>query len=258
MLFGLSGMAAAAGTVGDSYGGRSMMVHVPGSLPAPGSRALVVVLHGGLGNAQHMESSLGMDGVADKDGFVVAYLNGTPAARMFGADRLAWNSGGCCGQPSAARVDDVGYIKGAVDYIVGKYGIDRSRVFAMGHSNGAMMTQRMMCETDVFAASVPVSGPLTLPTESCPAARGKRILAIQGADDQNVPVAGGRGGKGVARFDFPSQAHTRQVFVNSGASYTFESVPGADHPYPHIDAAVRQTEGTTIAEKAARFFGLSK
>jgi polyhydroxybutyrate depolymerase len=249
--------------VSDSYGGRSLLVYVPAQLPAAGTRSLVVVLHGGMGNAQHVESEMAakgssMDSVAEKNGFIVAYLNGTPATRLFGADRLAWNAGGgCCGQPGANNVDDVGYIKSAVDYIAGKYGIDRSRIFGMGHSNGAMMTQRLMCETDLYAAAVPVSGPLTLNTESCPAARGKRILAIHGADDQNVPVAGGPGSKGISRARFNSEEHTQQVFTNSGATYTFQSVKGADHRFGHIDDVIRQTEGITVAEKAARFFGLA-
>jgi len=91
--------------IDDSYGGRAMIVYQPSTLPQKGARALVVVLHGGLGNAERIaykrsESGLNMDSVADKDGFVVAYLNGTPVTRRMGADKLGWNAGGgCCGCP---------------------------------------------------------------------------------------------------------------------------------------------------------------
>ena len=34
-----------------------------------------------------------MDEVARKNGFIVAYLNGTPVARLLGADKLGWNAG---------------------------------------------------------------------------------------------------------------------------------------------------------------------
>ena len=66
--------------IDDSYGGRAMIVYQPSTLPQKGARALVVVLHGGLGNAERIaykrsENGLNMDSVADKDGFVVAYLN---------------------------------------------------------------------------------------------------------------------------------------------------------------------------------------
>lgn len=246
----------------DSYGGRDILLHIPAGLPPAGSRALVVVLHGGLGNAERIasrqaESGLNMDAVADNDGFVVAYLNGTPVTRRLGDKFLGWNAGGgCCGVPSQRSVDDVSYIMGAVAYLSSKYGIDRTRVFGIGHSNGAIMTQRMICETGLYAAAVSISGPLGKDTSACPAARGRRILAIHGADDQNVPIDGGRGTKGLSNTDFGSEAHARDVFVRSGASYTLQIVDGADHFLDHIEAAVMRSEGMTIAEKSARFFRL--
>ncbi len=239
-----------------------MTVYVPSRLAPPGTRALVIVLHGGLGNAQRIEtmqseSGLNMDALAEINGFVVAYLNGTPVAPRLGADKLAWNvGGGCCGRPAANLVDDVGYISRAVDYLVGKYSINRGRIYGMGHSNGAMMTQRLVCETNLYAAAVAISGPLNVDTKSCPAARGKRVLAIHGADDTNVPIAGGRGTRGISNAVFNSEEFTRRVFIDSGASYDLQVVEGADHKLDHINAALRQTEGHTVAEKAAKFFEL--
>ena len=248
----------------ESYGGRSMMVYVPSQLPSPGTRALVVVLHGGIGNAQPIESGgsengLNMDSAAEKNGFIVAYLNGTRATRSMGADKLGWNAGGgCCGQPAINNVDDVGYVDGSVNYLAGKYGVDRSRIYGMGHSNGAMMTERLMCESKIYAPAVAISGPLNLETGNCPAARGKRILAIHGADDENVPVAGGRGTKGISGAIYNSEERTRQVFTNSGASYELQVVRGADHKLDDIDAVIQKMEGQTIAEKATEFFGLAR
>jgi polyhydroxybutyrate depolymerase len=174
-----------------------------------------------------------------------------------GADKLGWNAGGgCCGVPAENQVDDVAYIKRAVDHLVGEFGIDRSRIYGIGHSNGAMMTQRLMCETGLYAAAVPISGPLNLTTENCAAARGKKILAIHGEEDENVPIAGGKGTKGISRAVFNSQERTRQIFANAGATYSLQVVKGADHKIEHIDEVIQKTEGMSIAEKAARFFGL--
>ncbi|MEO7692303.1 MAG: PHB depolymerase family esterase [Sphingomonas sp.] len=254
--------ARAADTV-DHYGGRDMIVHVPARLPASGSRALVVVLHGGMGNADRIansqsESGLNLDAEADRDGFVVVYLNGTPVTRLPGTRALGWNAGGeCCGQPARNRTDDVAYISGAVGYLAGKYGVDRKRVFGIGHSNGAMMTQRILCETSLYAAGVAISGPLNLPVARCPSAKGRRILAIHGADDQNVPIAGGRGTRGLAQVAWSSEARARQVMTDSGASYDLQIVPGADHMLDHLSAAIAKSEGVTIARKAAAFFGLA-
>ena len=254
--------ASAADTV-DHYAGRDMIVHVPARLPASGARALVVVLHGGMGNADRIanrqsESGLNMDEEADRDGFIVVYLNGTPVTRLPGARMLGWNAGGgCCGQPARNGTDDVAYIKGAVGYLAEKYGGDRTRVFGIGHSNGAMMTQRILCETSLYTAGVAISGPLNLEATHCPGAKGKRILAIHGAEDQNVPIAGGRGTRGLAQVAWSSEARARQVMTASGATYDLQIVPGADHMLDHLSAAIAKSEGVTIARKAAVFFGLT-
>ena len=255
--------ALAAGPVGDRYGGRELFVYAPASLPPTGSRALVIVLHGGLGSAQNIvdrkaESGLNMDAAADSHGFVVAYLNGTPVTRRMGPRFLGWNAGGgCCGVPAETNVDDVAYIKGAVGYLAAKYGVDPHRVFSIGHSNGAMMTQRLLCESDVLAAGVAISGPLNLPVDHCPRAAGRRVLAIHGADDANVPLGGGRGSKGLSDVAYSSEARAQQVFTASGGTYTLQVVPNADHSLDHIQAVIVKTEGAPISEKAAKFFGLA-
>ena len=263
VCLGAASIALARDAVVDRYGAREMLVYAPAQLPPMGSRALVIVLHGGLGNAQRIESKqaengLNMDALAERNGFIVAYLNGTPVTRRLGDRFLGWNAGGCCGESASNKIDDVGYITGAVAYLAEKYGIDRSRVYGTGHSNGAMMTQRLMCETDLYAAAVAMSGPLDIDTANCSAAKGKRILAIHGADDRNVPIQGGVGAKGLSGADFKSEDYAREVFARSGAAYTLDVVQGADHALLNIDAVVLKTEGQSIAEKSARFFGLLK
>jgi poly(3-hydroxybutyrate) depolymerase len=86
--------AHASQLVTETYQGRNALLDLPSVLPASGSRALVIILHGGLGNAQRIaakqsESPINMNDVADTSGFVVAYLNGTPVARFMDADKLA-------------------------------------------------------------------------------------------------------------------------------------------------------------------------
>ncbi len=246
-----------------AYAGRDMIVFMPSHLPPVGQRALVVVLHGGLGNAQRIadsqsESALNMNAEAEKDGFIVVYLNGTPVTRMLGANMLGWNAGGgCCGQSFANNIDDVGYIQGAVRHLEDQYGVDPARVFGIGHSNGAMMTQRLMCETSLYAAGISISGPLNDPVAACPAARGKHILAIHGQVDENVPIAGGRGTKGISGVAYASEDHSRDVFTNSGAIYDLQIVPGADHKLEDIDAAIQKSQGRSIQQEAAQFFGLA-
>jgi poly(3-hydroxybutyrate) depolymerase len=261
LAMALWALPAFAQTTTISYAGRDILLLLPPSLPPSGQRALVVVLHGGMGNAgrieaQTSEAALNMDAQAAQHGFIVAYLNGTAATRM-GGNALAWNAGGCCGQPAAQNIDDTAYITGAVAVLEAGYGIDPARIYVMGHSNGSMMAQKLLCETTVFAAGVTISGPLNT-TESCPAAKGHRILAIHGADDDHVPIAGGRGTEGISHATFQSEAAAAQIFQSAGASYTLQIVPGVGHKLDDIEAAFEQTNGISIPQKATEFFGLAK
>jgi polyhydroxybutyrate depolymerase len=254
--------AEAGQSVTENYAGRAAIIYTPSQLAAPEQRALVIVLHGGLGNAQRLasqqsESALNLDAVAEANGFVVAYLNGTPVARFLSAQRLGWNAGNCCGQPAENKTDDVAYVRMAVQQIADKYGVAPGRVFGVGHSNGAMMTQRLMCETTLYAAAVSISGSLENNASQCPSARGKHILALHGADDKNVPIDGGRGSKGLSRTAYASQAETAKVWQDSGAVYELQIVAGADHAVDAIDAQIRATEKQSLGQKIARFFGLT-
>lgn len=245
-----------------AFEGRTLIVHAPDRLPPAGARSLVIVLHGGLGNAERIadrrsESGMNLDDEADRDGFIVAYLNGTPLTRVPSATMLGWNAGGgCCGMSAQNNIDDVGYVSAAVADLVSRYGVDPTRVYGMGHSNGAMMVQRIACETGVLAAVVAIAGPLNMERPTCPGARGRRILAIHGAMDENVPLSGGEGSKGLSHVAFQSEESARRALTAAGADYRLQVLPTADHRLDAIDAAIRQAEGVTLAAKAATFFGL--
>jgi poly(3-hydroxybutyrate) depolymerase len=261
LLLGLFCVASFADVVTQSYSGRDMLVHVPTKMAPQGQRALVVVLHGGLGSAERIadaksEAGMNLNDAADKNGFVVAYLNGTSIARMLPGTMRGWNAGACCGQPAQTDVDDVGYIAGAVKNLEQQYNIAPGRAFAVGHSNGAMMALRMMCETHVFAAAVSISGALETDDAQCPAASGARILAIHGVDDANVPVAGGVGPRGLSHVNFRSEDYTTKVFRSSGAHYDLKLVPGADHVMSNIDAALQKQDGLSLQDETVRFFGI--
>ena len=85
------------------------------------------------------------------------------------------------------------------------YRIDAGRVFATGHSNGAMLSYRLACElaTKVVAIGVQ-SGALF--QEDCKPARPVSVLAIHGTADQNVPITGGVGAHALSGVAFPPPA----------------------------------------------------
>lgn len=244
--------------VHDAYGGRDILLYVPSQLPQQGQRAMVVALHGGMGQARFMQAHLKMDGVAEKYGFIVAYLNGSPASARLSDRFRAWNAGsGCCGEPYTRKVDDIAYITGAVHYLETKYGVDPTRVYGTGHSNGAMMTQTLMCETDLYQKAISLAGALMAETDRCAAAPGKSVLAIHGRNDQNVPPAGGKGTQGVTDIAYRSEADSQAKYRDSGGAYDILWID-SDHALEHMAAAIQKSEGVGLAEMEARFFGLTQ
>jgi len=166
---------------------RSYIVHVP--LPASNMKAPPVVLnfHGAMSNGKQQEKYTEMDASADRFGFIAVYPNGT--GRL---GHLTWNAGLCCGYAMFHREDDVHFVLALLDDLAARTPLDRTRVYATGLSNGAMMSYRLAAEaSDRFAAIAPVAGAMVLPrfAPTAPIA----IMHIHSVDD---PFAGYHGGYG--------------------------------------------------------------
>ena len=178
---------------------RSYVLHLP---PAPTANVplpLVLAFHGGGGNAEGFQAYAGLDAVADREGFAVAYPNGTgPASknpnlpipprlrRLF-----TWNAGRCCAWAMDNKVADVAFARRVVEDAAARAPIDRGRVFATGHSNGAMMVYRLAAEAaDPVAGIAPVAGAMNLRSELTPS-RPVPVLHIHSVHDPRALFAGG-------------------------------------------------------------------
>lgn len=182
------------------HGGRrrSYLVHVPRNrLPqGPGVQAgtarafpVVIAFHGGGGEADGFKDYAGLDAVADREGFIVVYPNGTG---VLPRHLLTWNAGECCGYAMNQRVDDVGFAISVLDDLARRTAVDPRRVYATGHSNGAMMAYRLGAErADRIAAIVPVAGAIS--QERFTPARRVAVLAIHSVDDPRALYEGGLG-----------------------------------------------------------------
>lgn len=168
-------------TIKTPKGERTYRTYVPANLDTSSPAPLVVMLHGGFGSAQQAEASYGWDAKAEAEGFVVVYPNGAGKA---------WNAGSCCGNPARDAVDDVGFITQTVAVVEQHISIDPRRVFVTGMSNGAMMAERLACETKLFAAAASVAGAQMVP---CSDPAPVSMLHIHGTADRNVPMDGSPG-----------------------------------------------------------------
>jgi polyhydroxybutyrate depolymerase len=172
------------------HGGRARraLVHVPPG--HPGERLPVMLaFHGGGGEAAGFKAYAGLDAVADREGFIVVYPFGTgPLPRRL----LTFNAGGCCGYARDERVDDVGFAVALLDELAHRAAVDPRRVYATGHSNGAMMAYRLANDrADRIAAIVPVAGALQV--EQFTPSRAVAVLHIHSVDDPRALYDGGLG-----------------------------------------------------------------
>ncbi|MCA3241324.1 MAG: poly(3-hydroxybutyrate) depolymerase [Rubrivivax sp.] len=173
---------------------RRALVHVPArSLGAPAP--LVLALHGGGGHAEFMadDERYGLVSAAERDGYVVAFPNGhsrLPRGRL-----ATWNAGGCCGAARDAASDDLGFLRALVERIAAEHPVDRTRVLAVGMSNGGMMAYRLACEAaDLVAGIVAVAGTEAyVDAAACKPSRPVSVLHIHARDDTHVLFGGGAG-----------------------------------------------------------------
>jgi polyhydroxybutyrate depolymerase len=177
-----------------SFGGmtRTVLVHVPAGHRGTEALPMVVALHGGGGFAAYMadDERYGLNRKADSAGFLVAYPNGY--SRLPGGKFATWNAGNCCGDARDRGIDDVGFLREVVVAVQRRHRVDAQRIFAVGMSNGGMMSYRLACEAaDLFRAVASVAG-----TEGVPACRPSRpvsVLHIHARNDDHVLFDGGAG-----------------------------------------------------------------
>jgi polyhydroxybutyrate depolymerase len=253
---------------------RAYLAHLPpaiGNSPLP----LVIVLHGGGGNAESAAKMTGMNALADNENFIVVYPDGTGKLNDL---LLTWNSGNCCGYALDNQIDDVDFIRALIEKLARDYPIDARRVYATGISNGGMMSYRLACElSDKLAAIAPVAGALNV---ECKPAQPVSVIAFHGTNDQNVPYNGGIGAKGIdphpredksvayamtfwAQFDkcapMPARDERGNIVHNTyancanGAGVELYTIKGGGHAWPGgdrltllLDAPTKEISATEL------------
>jgi polyhydroxybutyrate depolymerase len=159
---------------------------------------LFIALHGGTGWGDQFATTNHIERLAESNGFIVVHPDGVKVA---GSQGGVWNGGTCCGIASREDVDDVGFINALIDQLMTELEIDPHRVFAFGHSNGAIMSYRLACElADRVVGIGVVAG--TLGVDTCHPSQPVSVFQVHGTDDENIPIAGGFGAESVARVDF--------------------------------------------------------
>lgn len=168
---------------------RRYLLHVPPQVKEQKPLLVVLAFHGGGGRGEGQKMWSGLDAIADREGFLAVYPDGTG---RFGRRLLTWNAGFCCGFASDHKVDDVGFVVALLTDLAQRTSVDHTRVYATGMSNGAMMSYRLAAEIpERIAAIAPVAGAMVIerfaPSQPMP------VMHFHSVDDQRALYQGGLG-----------------------------------------------------------------
>jgi polyhydroxybutyrate depolymerase len=174
-------------TVGDLE--RSYLLYTPpGVENARQPRPLVLVFHGGGGTAQGIAREVGrsLHGIADREGFFVAYPHAIDKIWDFGA--------GLISDSLEVRVDDRAYFAAVLDELSSTRPIDRQRVFATGISRGGQASYFVAC---VFPDRIRAIAAVTMPMPTfmlglCDNSASIGVAVLNGTKDPLVPYDGGQ------------------------------------------------------------------
>jgi len=204
------------------FGGRNRryVVHVPPGYDRGRRYPVVLFFHGGGGDAVHTRSFPGWEGLADAEGFLVVYPDGTGIMKNRGH---SFNAGSCCGYARDHQVDDVGFTAALLDEVERTFCVDKARVYATGFSNGAMMSYRLACELSSRIAAIgPVSG--TLGIDNCRPSRPVPVIHFHGTADPYEPYKGGKG------RPFPGKFKANVFRSMNDMTQTWRGIIGAPDP----------------------------
>jgi len=132
-------------------GVRHFWAYVPtgygqGQTPLP----LVFTFHGLGDECYSFMHNTGMVDTAEKNNFILVSACGWP-----GLVGTAWDAGTCC----VLGIDDVGFTHEMLQFMVANWNIETSRVFTSGFSNGAFMSEVLLCQaSESFVAAASISG----------------------------------------------------------------------------------------------------
>lgn len=244
---------------------RHYLYHAPQDLPA--NAPLVFFLHGHGGNAGETRLWVGLDRVADANGFAVAYPQGS--GNYEGTPY--WNAHTFPGVD-----DDIGFLSALARSLQSEHGLDPERTFTAGFSNGGMMSYLLAMEAPVVfrgAASV-VGAAWSSAWEDRDNAAAFPLLQISGLDDAVVPVGGivdPSGGPGAPAHDEiiaywserngcssvetdtlnANATRYRHVGCESGNEVWYYEIDNFGHEWPTVDGSA----GFAGTEAIWEFFG---
>ena len=173
-----------------SLGGRTYGYHLPNGMMPMSPAPVVLVLHALGINGTLMEKATQFSDLADSEGFIAVYPEGTEQPNTmitnFPAKIQMWSSGGIA---NINGVDDVAFLASVLSDLSAKVNTDPKKTYVVGMSNGGMMAYCAAAAlSSSFAAMASVAGTITTP-QWTPTTTKMPVLHIHGTGDQIITYA---------------------------------------------------------------------
>jgi polyhydroxybutyrate depolymerase len=174
---------------------RTYYLYAPTESSADSKLPLLLGFHGRTADAQFFRGQSLIDTYVPTEKFIAIFINGS-------VDQWSsWNAGNCCSPSTQNNIDDVGLVSTIIDHTVNAYRIDQSRIWAVGHSNGGMMSYRLGCDLSEKITAIGIVGG-ALMDQTCNPTKPVSIMHLHGNLDPTVPYEGG------GKFETPSIANS--------------------------------------------------
>ena len=171
---------------------REYLLYIPNNIDNRQNLPVIFNFHGYLGQASQFFSQTDLVEIADNNGVILVY----PQGSNLPAGASHWNAA----PPSSSSrsfvnkssTDDIGFFEVLLDEINQDNLIDLNRVYVIGYSNGGMFSHFLACNTEnIIAAIGDVAGTMLNETfNSCNPSSPIPILKIHGTSDGVVGYNG--------------------------------------------------------------------
>jgi len=155
---------------------RKYIIYTPQGYDGTSKLPLLLNFHGFSGLAGEYMSYTNMTPIADSENFILVYPQGSD---LDGSSH--WNAA-LNGGDNKSDVDDLGFVESLINKLSSENLIDTNRVYAVGYSNGGMMSYALACyKSNLISAIGSVSGYM-LQTE-CTPSHSIPLIKLHGTTD---------------------------------------------------------------------------
>ncbi len=239
---------------------RTFRVALPDGYDVTAAAPMILQFHGFISNGAKIDADTDLSRRGTARGFVVV----TPDSL---GDPAQWNA-----FAAADQADDFGFVAALIEHVEGQVCIDRTRIVAAGHSNGAAFTGFLPCKVPHTFAAIAMASATIPPI--CPDTEQPSVYATAGSADPQVPADGGKVGGGpvaippaeqsIAAYrkaygcdpepkrtdPQPGVTQEQATGCEGGHLVIYDRIEGGTHPWPGGQAA----KADPIESEAGRTF----